>query len=103
MSLITILAKSPHIIGWESISSEIASLGLSEIEVFPIPMELGFEQNALGVSVHRKFKNKEALLTEMYKLFKYLISMDFELTELYSGKLVNEQNMRSIVLPLLTP
>ena len=101
MSVITILAKSPHIIGWESLSSGIVSLGISKIEVFPIPVELGFDQNALGITAHRNYGNSEVLLSEMQKLIKYLISMNFELTELYSCKLLNEQNSGDIISSLL--
>jgi len=101
MALITILARSSHIIGWQNLSYKIVELNIDEVEVFPIPRELGFECDALGIAVSRNFKNKENVLFEISRLIVLLISMGFELTELYNGELIDDQNLGRIFLPLL--
>jgi hypothetical protein len=101
MALILVLAKSPQIIDWKSLLFKIESMNIKEVEVFPIPRELGFENDALGLAVTSNFESKENVLLEISKLITLLISMSFELTELYNGELIDEQNLREILLPLL--
>ena len=101
MALILVLAQSPQIIDWKSLLFKIESMNIKEVEVFPIPRELGFENDALGLAVTSNFESKENVLLEISKLITLLISMSFELTELYNGELIDEQNLREILLPLL--
>lgn len=101
MSLITIIAKSPHIVSWESLHNDIKDANFEELELFPIPSELGFEEAAVGIVVSSNFKSKETVITELGEIVKLLGSMGFTVTELYNGSILNTNNVHSVVSPLL--
>lgn len=102
MSLITIIARSPYILSWEVLFLDIQQLELTELEVFPIPLELGFEQNAVGIAVPSVYQSKENVVLQLRKVTELLRAMDFELSELYNGALIiNEEDVDDLLLPLL--
>ena len=101
MSLITIIAKGPHDIDWEKVFPSIKELELNELEIFPIPSELGFEFDAIGIAAPSNYGNKEKLVMQLRHLVELLCSMQFKLTELYNGVLIDNGSLGSILLPLL--
>jgi hypothetical protein len=102
MALISILAKSPHILNWEYLFLKIEDLLLDEIEIFPIPAELGFDENAFGISVSANYKSKNSVETQVQNLVELFTLNDFKMIELYGGITITEVNLPEILSRLLS-
>lgn len=101
MSLITILAKSKRRLDWQKLFLQIRELQLNELEIFPIPVELGFEQDAIGIAVSQRYTNSGDVVVQLRRINVLLTSMDIELRALYNGEMIADQSMERIVLALL--
>jgi len=93
MAIINILAQSNGSVDWEDILDKYSRLSLSNVEVFPIPKQLGFEQDAIGINVHRGFDSKQAVISNLKKVVDLLMSINFTLIELYDGVRIVPGNM----------
>lgn len=100
MAVINILAKSKKA-DWVKIASDVSDMGLSIVQVFPVPRELGFDDDALAVNVHRGFSDKKTVLTELNLLIQYLTIHNFIIIELYDGVEITSNNLLQIIEPLL--
>ncbi|QEC78476.1 hypothetical protein [Mucilaginibacter ginsenosidivorax] len=100
MAIINILAKSKKA-DWGKIASEVSDMALSIVQVFPIPKELGFDDDALAVNVHRGFSDKKTALAELDLLIQYLTRHNFTIIELYDGIEITSNNISQIIEPLL--
>lgn len=100
MAIINILAKNKKA-DWGKITGDITGMGLNIVQFFPIPGELGFDDDALAINVQRGFSNKKTVLAELNLLIQYLIIHNFTITELYDGVEVNSNNLSQIIEPLL--
>jgi hypothetical protein len=101
MALISILAKSPTTLDWESLFLGIENLYLDEVEIFPIPADLGFDEDAFGISVSKKFKNKNNVITEIQNLAELFTLNGFKMFELYTGTTITGENLPGILSRLL--
>lgn len=97
------LVKSTEDIDWDSFLEYYSGLDLLSIEVFPIPKELGFEYDGLGVSVHRGHADKKNVMDEIMRFVKVFESepYSFKFTELYNGNSVSSQTVASTIDGLL--
>jgi hypothetical protein len=86
---------------WQELFLKIRELQLTELEIFPIPAELGFNQDAIGIAVSQRYETKEKVLVQLEKINNLLEPMDIELRELYNGELMEETSMKRIVMALL--
>lgn len=102
MSLISILAKTPTVIDWKEIAKVFLAMNLKEVEVFPIPIELGFSENAIGITVHRNFSSLGNVNSEIEKILTFLSKRRFVLFELYDGEKIDLNNFERIISPILT-
>lgn len=100
MAIINILAKSKKT-DWGKIAKDVIGMGLGIIEFFPIPGELGFDDDALAINVHRGFSDKKLVLDELNLLVRYLTMHDFKIIELYDGIEITNNNMVQTIEPLL--
>jgi hypothetical protein len=91
----SLLAKSGGEIDWEFIHKGLKINLLNNIEIFPIPGSIGFENDALGITVPSKNINKEAE-DELFSTLSFLIEINFEIIELYDGVKVTPFNIRKI-------
>lgn len=101
MSLITIIAKSSVPVSWRQLFDEIGKMNLNTIELFPIPKELNFETDALGIAVQNNYVDKKDVAEQLNKLCEFLIGKGFELNELYNGAQINKQNIEQAILTFL--
>ena len=85
MALVNILAQSSSPINWEHILDRYSNLSLTHIENFPIPKELGFAQDAIGISVHQGYNNNDAVILDLKKAVDFFKSSNLALVELYDG------------------
>jgi hypothetical protein len=102
MALINILAQSNDAADWENILDKYSRLSLSYVEVFPIPKQLGFGQDAIGINVHHGYDSKHAVISDLKKVVDLLMSLNFTLTELYDGVMIVPGNMDALFNGLLT-
>lgn len=100
MAIINILAKSKKA-DWGKIASDVSNMDLSIVRVFPIPRELGFDDDALAINVHRGFSDKKTVLAELNLLIQYLTLHNFTIMELYDSVEITNNNMLQIIEPLL--
>jgi hypothetical protein len=100
MAIVNILAKRKKA-DWSKITSDVTGMGLSTIQVFPIPNELGFDDDVLAINVHRGFSDKKIVLSELNLLIQYLTIHNFTIIELYDGVEISSNNMLQIIEPLL--
>ncbi len=96
MALISILAKNSHILNWEDLYLKITNLELDDVEIFPIPSELGFKENAFGFSISKNYKSKTNAETQLRKLFFLLTLHDFKMVDLYTGIDITEKNLSAM-------
>jgi len=101
MAVINIIAKSEKAIYWDDFLDKFSKLSLTDIEIFPIPKELGFEQDSIGVSVLSRYSNRENVISEMKILFKILNQTGLKCFELYDGIEINESIYITIIKKLL--
>ena len=102
MALINILAESTTEINWIKLLNYYSELNLTDIEIFPIPNELGFNKDAIGVSVHQGYTNKENVLSEIKKLMNLFISFQIRCIELYDCIEIGPNNFEGLLDKLLT-
>jgi hypothetical protein len=100
MARINILAQSKKA-DWGKISSDFTDMHLTVVEIFPIPNELGFDDDALAINVHKGFGDKKKAVSELTVLIQYLFKNNFTVTELYDGIEINSSNIQATVEPLL--
>jgi hypothetical protein len=102
MAIVNIIAQSTYSINWENILHRYSALALNHVEIFPIPQELGFEQDSIGINVHRGYPNKEVVISELKKIIDFFISFDLKFVELYYGIEISSSNIETIAERLLT-
>ena len=102
MAIVNILAKSNSLVEWVDLLNDFDGLDLSYVEIFPIPKELGFDSDALGINVQRRNLDREIALTELKKVFDYCESRNFALTELYDGMELKKENFEGIIRKFLS-
>ena len=103
MALINILAKSEKVINWNVFLKDYSNLNILNIEVFPIPKELGFNCDCVGVNIHQGYTKREIVISEIERLIKFfrLKPYDFKFIELYNGVEVHDSNVIIIIDSLL--
>jgi hypothetical protein len=101
MARVNIIAYAEKPWDWDSLYENIISLKLEEIEIFPIPRELGFEQDGLGILVHKNFSGKETVLRELNSLLVLFKSHHITMTELYDAIILSEMNIEKTIGALL--
>jgi hypothetical protein len=101
MALINVLANNQKDIDWRNISDHYSKLGLTLVEIFPIPKELGFENDHIGICVHRGYSNRKAIIKELESATKFFLSRGFKMLELYNGSEIFLDNAISIFENLL--
>jgi len=103
MALVNILAKSNRQLNWKKLLVDYSSLNLTEIEIFPIPKELGFDQDAIGICIHHGYSNKKTVILDMESLIAFFSSENYNLKfiELYEGIEVLPENVGELIYNLL--
>lgn len=103
MALINILAKSGKTINWNVFLKDYSTLNIFDIEVFPIPKELGFDCDSVGFSIHKGYLEKEAVILEVKRLITFfqLSPYNFKFIELYDGVEVHLENVMVLISGLL--
>lgn len=99
MALINILAKSKASIKWVEFLDGFSVLNLSNIEVFPIPKELGFDYDCLGINVQSNYSDKQIVISELKTLVNFFGS--YKYIELYDGIEIDGNNLAAIIDKLL--
>ncbi|SDR89271.1 hypothetical protein SAMN05216490_0143 [Mucilaginibacter mallensis] len=105
MALINILAKTTKSINWDEFLKNYWSLNVSTVEVFPIPKELGFDYDSVGISVHAGYADRSVVISEIEHLVTFFRSEPYNLKfiELYDGVEVLPENVIILINKLLPP
>lgn len=95
MALINIIANNTKSINWQSFYHDYKLLELININLFPIPKELGFESDSVGISVHANYTDKAEVIQELKKLLVFFERepYDFKFSELYHGVEISSSNV----------
>jgi hypothetical protein len=103
MALINILATSPKSINWSDFLKDYGGLNIFSLEVFPIPKELGFDEDNIGISVHRGYSDRNIVISEIAHLIAFFRSDPYNLKfiELYDGIEVGPKNVIMLIDKLL--
>jgi len=101
MAAINILAKSTTPLSWGNLLQNYSRLNLTNIEIFPIPSELGFEGDSIGISVSQGYTKRETVLTELKILIDFLNLTNLTFIELYDGIEVLPDNIVGIIEKML--
>ena len=99
MSLVTIISRSKNKVDWSELIQQLSGLPTSLVEYFPIPKELGFREDALGLSVAKNDFRLE-VFQEIKLIVTFLNSKGFQSTELYTGILVTDDSLKNILTKL---
>ena len=99
MALINILAKGPRNINWDVFLNDYRGLNIHSLEVFPIPKELGFDGDSIGISVHRGYVDRNIVISELGQLIALFISNPYNLKfiELFDGIEVRPENVVMLI------
>ena len=100
MAIFNVLAKSNGSINWDDLS-RYTDLDLSHIEIFPIPKELGFDQDCIGINIHKGYSDKVVVLEELELAIDFLMRFKLEFIELYDGVEVSQDNIVAIAEKML--
>ncbi|MEO3402725.1 hypothetical protein AAFN85_02415 [Mucilaginibacter sp. CAU 1740] len=94
MALINLIAKSKKEINWGHFFGQYSALNHLYIEVFPIPKELGFNADCVGISVPKGYNNRKAVISELEQIVEFGITEPYSLTftELYDGVEISQTN-----------
>lgn len=101
MAFVNILAQSDSSINWDNLLNEYSYLDLSHVEIFPIPKELGFDQDCVGINVHDGYLSKEIVMSELTQATDFFINYKLKLFELYYGVEINQDNFTAVIDKLL--
>jgi hypothetical protein len=103
MALVNMIVKSTKAINWGSFLKDYSSLNFSNIEIFPIPKELGFDCDCIGVNVHQGYANKKIVIAEIERFITFFINKPyaFKFIELYDGLEVIPENVIVLIDKLL--
>lgn len=101
MARVNIIAYAEKPLDWNSLYENIIGLSLTEIEIFPIPKDLGFDQDGLDVLIHKNFSDKQIVLHELQALLALFKSYHISMTELYDGVILSEMNIEKTISALL--
>jgi hypothetical protein len=103
MALINLIAKSPKEINWDRFLNDYSNLALLLIEVFPIPKDLGFDVDSIGVNVHKGYKNRKAVISELEQIISLYTRepYSFKFIELYDGIEIYPDNAANLFDKLL--
>lgn len=102
MAVLNILAKSSKSITWDKLLNQYSNLNSPHIEIFPIPKELGFDEDCIGINVQNGYLNKEIVISELKLVIEFFASYNLKFIELYDGLEVTQDNiviMASKLLP----
>jgi len=100
MAILNVLAKSNGSINWEDLI-RYANLNLSHIEIFPIPKELGFDQDCVGINIHKGYSDKEIVMSEFKRAIDFLAPYNLKFIELYDGVEIHKDSIIAVVDKLL--
>lgn len=103
MGLVNMLVKSQKTINWGCFLKDYSNLHFFNIEVFPIPKELGFNCDCIGVNVSQGYTSKEIVITELERFVTFFRSEPyaFKFIELYEGLEVIPENVTLLFFKLL--
>ena len=103
MALINILAKSTKSVDWTDFLKDYWSLKILNVEVFPIPKELGFDYDSIGISAHKGYTDRSAVIFDIEHLVTFFSSEPYNLKfiELYDGVEVLPENAIMLIDKLL--
>jgi hypothetical protein len=103
MALINLIAKSQKEINWKYFLDDYYNLEFSDIEVFPIPKDLGFAFDSIGVSVHSGYSNRKTVILELERMIVFYSSKAYNLKfiELYDGIEIHPDNASTLFDKLL--
>ena len=101
MAIVNILAQSSYSINWEEILDKYSILTLPHVEIFPIPKELGFEQDCIWINVHRGYSDRKVVISELKQAINCLIPFELTFIELYDGIEIVSGNIDTIFNGLL--
>jgi len=91
-----LIAETRESINWGKISQIPISDNFTEVELFPIPVEIGHDStNSVGISIPMKNVNKRAI-SELKIVTERLFKDGFNIYELYHGNEVTSENFSSI-------
>jgi len=101
MAFVNILCKSESSINWGNLLGDYEKLSLTYVEIFPIPMDLGFDQDCVGMNVHKGYLSKQIVVSELKQAIDLFRAYKLKFTELYSGVEINQNNLEAIINRLL--
>jgi hypothetical protein len=101
MAALNILAVTDKEINWSKFDYEVQELNIEQFELFPIPKQTGFNLDAIGICLPSDFNDRECALTEFLKVSYFFKERNFELTELYNGTNITNENARELFLKML--
>ncbi|MEO6980813.1 MAG: hypothetical protein ABJA76_11295 [Mucilaginibacter sp.] len=101
MAVVNILAQSSNSINWEYLLKKFSVLNFLHIEIFPIPRELGFEQDCVGINVHNGYSDRQAVISELKQAISFFTSFELTFIELYDGAEIVSGNIDKIFNGLL--
>ena len=103
MALINILVKSTKTINWSGFIKDYSSLEISSIEAFPIPKELGFDCDCIGVNIHQGYVDKRLVIAEIDSFIAFFRKEPyaFKFVELYNGLEITSENLIMLMEKLL--
>lgn len=103
MAGFNVLARSDGSINWDNLLNDYSNLNLAEVEIFPIPKELGFDQDAVGINVHNGYPDKRNVIAELKLAIDLFSLYNLKFTELYDGIEIDSNNVELIADQLLPP
>ncbi|MCO5950096.1 hypothetical protein [Mucilaginibacter flavidus] len=103
MAIVNILARSDYSINWEEVLNRYSILTFPHVEVFPIPKELGFEMDCIGINVHKGYSDSAIVISELKQAISFFTSFGLRFIELYDGIEIVPGNIDKIFNGLLAP
>lgn len=103
MALINIISNGTQAINWELLYADYKRLELLNVELFPIPKELGFDHDSVGICIHKNYSDKDKVIKELKELILLLEKESYKLKfyELYNSVEISSFNVENVLNPLL--
>ena len=106
MAIVNILGKSERSINWKAFLRDYNTLNIDtqHIEIFPIPKELGFDEDSVAINVHANYTDVKTILFQLKQIvfFFQIEPYSLKFIELYDGVEINPVNAHALLERLIT-
>jgi hypothetical protein len=83
---------------WSQVYSKIDSFRHECVNTFPISKQIDLPNNALGITASAKFQTQlDTVNQELLQILEFLWHGDFEIIDLYKGKIVTKSTYAEVM------